>query len=664
MIRKFSFILIGLLVITIYNNPVYAADPVLEWNASTGNVIGYKIYYGTSEGNYPFSEDVGNATHYSLNNIPLSEGTTYYFVIRAYDASRESGNSNVTTYIVPRTDDTTPPLPPQGVTAEIENENIRLTWNASSDSDLSGYRVYYGTSSRDYTLPTTEKNTSSILSGLDKDILYYFAVTAFDTAGNESGFSSPEISQSIPLSIEGAMLKWNAATGNVTGYKIYYGTSEGNYTENIDVGNVTQYSISLLSLAEGTTYYFVVRAYDVSSESDNSNTAKYTVGGAAADTELPTISIDLPTSGPSYNSITSSVDISGTASDNKGVTQVIWSNSAGANGTAAGTDTWSTGGIGLVEGNNMITITARDAAGNESTDSLAVTYTIPDTTAPSISISSPTMDDNLDTSNSSVNLGGVASDNKGVTRVLWSNSAGAGGTATGTDTWSTGDISLFEGNNLVIVIALDAAGNEATDIISVTYTAPDPTPPSVSISSPTSGTSFETTSSSIGIGGTASDNKGVTRVTWSNSRGGNGTASGTDNWMAAGIVLAEGDNIISITARDAAENESTDTLTVAYISPDTQAPSLTLSQPTTGGFYFTRSSTLNLAGAASDNVGVKQVTWSNPEVGSGVASGTTSWSASGVGLSLWWNTITITAIDTAKNETSIELTVFSFGLNF
>lgn len=663
MIQRISFILIGLLVITIYSNPVYAADPLLEWSASTGNILGYKIYYGTSEGNYPFNEDVGNATQYSLGNLPLTEGTTYYFVVRAYDASRESGNSNVTTYIVPKTDDTTPPLPPQSVTAEIENDDIRLTWHASSDSDLSGYKVYHGTSSRDYTFPTTEKGTSSILSGLEKEKLYFFAVTAIDTAGNESGFSSPEISQLIPMSVEGAMLKWIAATGPVKGYKIYYGTSEGNYTENIDVGNVTQYSIGRLSLPEGTTYYFVVRAYDASRESDNSNTAKYSVG-VPADTELPTISINSPTSGSSYNSTASSVDVSGAASDNKGVTEVIWSNSTGASGTAAGTDTWNTGEISLVEGSNAITITARDAAGNAATDSLTVTYTIPDTTAPSVSIRSPTIDETLETSNSSINLDGVASDNKGVTQVIWSNSAGANGTAAGTDTWSTGEISLVEGNNIVIVIALDAAGNESTDVISVTYTAPDPTPPSVSINTPTSGTSFETSTSSIWIGGAASDNKKVTQVTWSNSSGGSGTASGTENWMTQGIVLAEGDNIISITARDAAGNETTDTLTVAYTPVDTQAPSLTLSQPTTGGFYFTRSSTVNLAGTASDNVGVKRVTWSNPEVGSGVASGTTNWSASDVGLALWWNTITITAIDDAENETSMELTVFSFGLTF
>ena len=38
-------------------------------------------------------------------------------------------------------------------------------------------------------------------------------------------------------------------------------------------------------------------------------------------------------------------------------------------------------GIALLSGANVLTVTARDAAGNTSTDTLTVTYTPPDTTA-------------------------------------------------------------------------------------------------------------------------------------------------------------------------------------------------------------------------------------------------------------------------------------------
>jgi hypothetical protein len=46
-----------------------------------------------------------------------------------------------------------------------------------------------------------------------------------------------------------------------------------------------------------------------------------------------------------------------------------------------------------------------------------------------------------------------------------------------------------------------------------------------------------------------------------NSRGGSGTASGTTNWSAT-VALLTGSNVITVTARDAAGNQHTDTLTI------------------------------------------------------------------------------------------------------
>ena len=64
------------------------------------------------------------------------------------------------------------------------------------------------------------------------------------------------------------ILSWDAPSTNedgtpltdLAGYKIYYGTASGNYTQNIDVGNVTTYPVT--NLTDGLTYYFVVTAYN------------------------------------------------------------------------------------------------------------------------------------------------------------------------------------------------------------------------------------------------------------------------------------------------------------------------------------------------------------------------------------------------------------------
>ena len=72
-----------------------------------------------------------------------------------------------------------------------------LTWQPSTSTDLSGYKVYMGTASGVYNSPVTVGNvTSHTVSSLGIGSTYYFAVTGYDTNGNESGFSN-EVSKSI-----------------------------------------------------------------------------------------------------------------------------------------------------------------------------------------------------------------------------------------------------------------------------------------------------------------------------------------------------------------------------------------------------------------------------------------------------------------------------------
>jgi hypothetical protein len=66
-------------------------------------------------------------------------------------------------------------------------------------------------------------------------------------------------------------LAWGwSADPNVIGYNIYYGVVSQTYTNKISVGNVTNAIVS--NLVEGTTYFFVVTAYNtVGLESPPSN---------------------------------------------------------------------------------------------------------------------------------------------------------------------------------------------------------------------------------------------------------------------------------------------------------------------------------------------------------------------------------------------------------
>ena len=88
------------------------------------------------------------------------------------------------------------------------------------------------------------------------------------------------------------------------------------------------------------------------------------------------------------------------------------------------------------------------------------------------------------------------------------------------------------------------------------------TPPSITITSPTSGTTYSTGASSITLGGTASDNVGVTSVAWTNDRGGSGTCSGTSSWTCSSIPLQSGQNVLTAIAHDGDGGAGADTLTV------------------------------------------------------------------------------------------------------
>jgi len=86
-------------------------------------------------------------------------------------------------------------------------------------------------------------------------------------------------------------LSWSPSPSpNLAGYRVYYGTSSGSYSYQIDAGNATSEIIP--NLAPGTTYYIAATAYDAAgNESPVSDEMSYTVPAAGAPTKMmPTMS--------------------------------------------------------------------------------------------------------------------------------------------------------------------------------------------------------------------------------------------------------------------------------------------------------------------------------------------------------------------------------------
>lgn len=82
-----------------------------------------------------------------------------------------------------------------------------------------------------------------------------------------------------------ASLAWNADSDtSVVGYRIYYGTATGQYTQEVEAGSAT--SLNVGGLTVGSTYYIVVTAYNADGvESLPSTEVSYTV--PAADSTVP-----------------------------------------------------------------------------------------------------------------------------------------------------------------------------------------------------------------------------------------------------------------------------------------------------------------------------------------------------------------------------------------
>ena len=71
--------------------------------------------------------------------------------------------------------------------------NVTLRWDASISPGVTGYKVYFGNSSRQYGTPITIGNqTTYTVTGL-ADGIWYFSVKAIDGKGGKSGFSNEVI---------------------------------------------------------------------------------------------------------------------------------------------------------------------------------------------------------------------------------------------------------------------------------------------------------------------------------------------------------------------------------------------------------------------------------------------------------------------------------------
>jgi len=121
------------------------------------------------------------------------------------------------------------------------------------------------------------------------------------------------LSMAFAASATDITVVWDAnSESDIAGYILFYGTSSSNYSNSIDVGNNTQYTLS--DLIDGTTYYFAAKAYDTANnKSDYSEELIYTLPAANSAPNTPS----KPT-GPSNGFIQTSYEFSTSGADPEG----------------------------------------------------------------------------------------------------------------------------------------------------------------------------------------------------------------------------------------------------------------------------------------------------------------------------------------------------------
>lgn len=232
--------------------------------------------------------------------------------------------------------------------------SANLSWNANTEPDLAGYKVYIGTASGSYGSPTPVGIVTSYTASGLSDGTYFFAVTAVDTSGNESGFSN-EVSKTLltpadttppsilnitagNLSTTGASISW--VTDESADAQVEYGTTSAyGSTSPLNPSLGTSHTIDLTSLTTNTTYHFRVLSRDAA-------------GNLASSTDLSFVTLDAT---DSTSPLLSGITVSGLTPTGAIIT---WSTDEGASsqvdyGTTSAYGSATTKSTGLVNSHSQ-----------------------------------------------------------------------------------------------------------------------------------------------------------------------------------------------------------------------------------------------------------------------------------------------------------------------
>jgi hypothetical protein len=271
-----------------------STGPTLSWAVSTG-ATSYEYCYDTTNDN-ACSTWMTNGSSTSITLNGLSQGTAYYWHVRAVNAGGTTYSNGSATAFWSFTTATNPPgafnksSPANGATGQ--STSLTLSWASSSGGTSYEYCYDATNDSACSTWTSNGASTSKALTGLSAGTTYYWHVRAVNARGTTYSNASATAFWSFTTAITppGAFnksspanaaigqptsptLSWGSSTG-ATSYEYCYDTTNDNACSNW-TSNGTSTSKALSGLSVGTTYYWQVRAL-------NAGGTTYSNGSATA----------------------------------------------------------------------------------------------------------------------------------------------------------------------------------------------------------------------------------------------------------------------------------------------------------------------------------------------------------------------------------------------
>ena len=140
------------------------------------------------------------------------------------------------------------------------DQSVSLTWNASSDPNAVGYKIYYGGTSGVYTNTVVLGTTTSVtVGGLTEGATYYFTATTVSASGIESSFCN-EATYVIPQAAVGS-----SVSGNTTPPASLPPTLDAIANQSV-YQNAGVQTVNLTGIAAGTSGNATVNVYAVASD--------------------------------------------------------------------------------------------------------------------------------------------------------------------------------------------------------------------------------------------------------------------------------------------------------------------------------------------------------------------------------------------------------------